>query len=259
MTEKNNKDLNGTNNSSFSELINKNNPKIIGSNIENLLWGFNPNELLNEIIFPNEKEEYLIRRVKKIRRLAVKNISLTDQEVDFFLECFNRNLYYPLFQFINSPEYLNFKNNTNNVDDHSKEFIINFCNGINITYDYLKLFDYLYNSLDKKNVSVKNDKNDAPNKLPEMVDIFNTDKQLKIFLTRSAASVTIQTHWRMYITRKKYYLVMYGELSFITNTNSTERNPNMPYLPSVTDLSVQVNIEKFNNINKKNYVYMCIN
>ncbi len=245
MTEESNKNLSG-NNDSYSELINKNNPKIIGSKIENLLWGFNPNELLNEITFPNEKEEYLIRRVKKIRRLAIQSISLTDQEIDFFLDCFNRKIYYPLLLFIVSPEYLELKKNSN---DNTKEFIDNFCNSINITYDYLKSFEYIYNSLDKKNASGKID----TYKPSDVDDIFNSDKQLKLFLSRSAASITIQTHWRMYNTRKKYFIVMYGEVSLITNTNSTERNPNMRYLPSVTDLSVQVITKIIININRENY------
>jgi len=246
MTEKSDNDLSKPNDDSYSELINKNNPKIIGSKIENLLWGFNPNELLNEIIFPNEKEEYLIRRVKKIRKLAVQSITLTEQEIDFFLDCFNKKIYYPLILFIFSPEYQELKNNSN---ENSKELISNFCNSINITTDFLKSFEYLYNSLDKKNASGKID----VHKTPEVDDIFNSDKQLKVFLSRSAASITIQTHWRMYNTRKKYFIVMYGEVSFMTNTNSTERNPNMPYLPSVTDLSVQVIIKNipFNNINRK--------
>ncbi|OUM67708.1 hypothetical protein PIROE2DRAFT_58579 [Piromyces sp. E2] len=180
MSEESNNDESNPKTNSFSDLINKNNPKIIGSNIENLLWGFNPNELLNEITFPNEKEEFLIRRVKKIRTLTVKGINLLDKEIDFFLECFDKKIYYPLLDFILSLEYAKCKNNT---DDHSKE--------------------------------------------------------LQVFLSRSAASIVIQTHWRMYNTRKKYFMVMYGELSFITNTNSTERDPHMPYLPPVTDLSVQ--------------------
>ncbi|ORX47283.1 hypothetical protein BCR36DRAFT_295736 [Piromyces finnis] len=225
-------DENNANSNSYSELINKNNPKIVGSNIENLLWGFNPNELLNEIIFPNEKEEYLIRRVKKIRILTVKGINLPEKEIDFFLKCFNNNIYYLLLDFIYSSEYTKYKSNK---DNSSKEIVNNFCNNINITSDYLKTFDNIYNSLGKKENLTTNDKK----KTSDVDDMFNSEKQMKMFLSRSAASITIQSFWRMYNTRKKYFMVMYDELSYITNTNSTERDPNMQYLPSVTDLSVQ--------------------
>eukprot|EP00833_Pecoramyces_ruminatium_P008240 jgi/Orpsp1_1/1182272/evm.model.c7180000080573.2 len=218
---------------SYSELLNKNNPKIIGTNIENLLWGFNPNELLNEITFPNEKEEFLIRRIKKIRNLAVKHISIPSDEINFFLDCFNKKIYYTILDFILSPEYVEFKNNPNS---NQKDLVDTFCKNIDINNDYLKSFELIYNTLDKKEITAREEKIISS---PELEDMFNTGKQLRVFLSRSAAAVTIQSYWRMYITRKKYILVMYGELSYITNTNSTERNPNMPYLPSITDLSVQ--------------------
>ncbi|KAG4092559.1 hypothetical protein H8356DRAFT_1702469 [Neocallimastix lanati (nom. inval.)] len=218
---------------SFSELLNKNNPKIIGTNIENLLWGFNPNELLNEITFPNEKEEYLIRRIKKIRNLAVKHISISEEEVDFFLECFNNNIYYIIHDFINTPMYKEYKKNINGKYKNSVDI---FCKNINIDIDYLRTFDYVYSSLDKMKLMTKTIKKQT---ISNLDDMFNSNKQLKIFLSRSAAAITIQSFWRMYITRKKFSVIMYGELSYITNTNSTERNPNMLYLPSITDLSVQ--------------------
>jgi len=224
---------------SFSELLNKNNPKIIGTNIENLLWGFNPNELLNEITFPNEKEEYLIRRIKKIRNLAVKHISISEEEVDFFLECFNNNIYYIIHDFINTPMYKEYKKNINGKYKNSVDI---FCKNINIDIDYLRTFDYVYSSLDKMKLMTKTIKKQT---ISNLDDMFNSNKQLKIFLSRSAAAITIQSFWRMYITRKKFSVIMYGELSYITNTNSTERNPNMLYLPSITDLSVQVNNIKF--------------
>ncbi|ORX78067.1 hypothetical protein BCR32DRAFT_282632 [Anaeromyces robustus] len=221
---------------SYSDLINKNNPKIIGSNIENLLWGFNPNELLNEITFPNEKEEFLIRRVKRIRDLAVKSITLSENELSIFLECFKKKIYYPILDFINTPEYSNYKNNPNS---NALSVVIDFCNNLNVTIDFIKTFEEIYNSIcnKEKTSTLKNEKrNGTPQ---ELDDMFNSEKQLLIFLSRSAASITIQSFWRMYITRKKYFLVMYGELSYVTNTNSTERNPHMQYLPSVDDLSVQ--------------------
>jgi len=233
MSNETNDDENNIQTDSYSDLINKNNPKIIGSNIENLLWGFDPNELLNEIIFPNEKEEFLIRRVKKIRTLAVKGINLSEKEINLFLECFDKKIYYLLLDFIFSSEYAKYKSN---ADDHSKEVVIDFCNNVNITSNFLKTFELIYNTLNEKEVTEDTSKKN----ISDMDDMFNSEKQLHVFLSRSAASITIQSFWRMYITRKKYFTVMYGELSFITNTNSTERNPNMLYLPSVTDLSVQV-------------------